>query len=590
MLNSRFAIPHSDIKVPRSRFERNHNHKTTMSAGLLYPLYWDEVLPGDTFQCDMNMLVRMSTPVHPVMDDCFFDYYWFFVPNRQIWDHWKEFMGESPIDPYINPIEYTVPQMVPPNNEDGLPITDFTRVIPAKSLLDYLGVPALTQPRNFSVLSTRAYVKIWNEWFRDQNLQNAANLPTGDNNMVYSTRHEYLPGQFQNEYWNENSETALVNGLEAYVTNAIHGGDLCPVNKYHDYFTSALLEPQKGDPVAIPLNGIAPVYAMSDLDLTSLGISQGETRFAASNLSEQTLSYNVATDILGGSGAPADFTTLAADLRYNKAGSEQLGLAYSTINDLRYAAQLQSLLVNDARFGTRYREIVHGHFGVTSPDVEQQVPEYLGGKRVPINMSQVLQTSSTDETSPQGNTAAYSLTVDKASSFTKSFTEHGILMCVGCIRTKHTYQQGLNKMFSRLNRYDFYFPELDNIPDQPIYNREIYNASLTSDGSFPEYDPALESGIFGYQEAYAEYKYYPDVVSAEMRSLYPQSLDVWHYADDYASQPYLSSQWIRETRNNIDRTLAVDSDVSDQFICDFYFKSYATRAMSLYSSGLGRYF
>ena len=559
---SRFAYSSADLGMKRSNFPRSHDHKTTISAGLLYPLLVDEVLPGDTYSVDMSSLVRMSTPVHPVMDNAFLDTYWFFVPNRIVWDHWKEFMGESPTDPYINPVEYSVPSL----NLGNVPSHD-TAGVPPKSLLDYLGIPSNTAPSKINALPVRGFCKIWNEWFRDQNLQNAIAIDTGDEDIDYSL--------VENRYWSENA------GDDDYVINTVHGGDLPPVNKYHDYFTSALIAPQKGEPVPIPLSGFAPVYANSLINVH-------DTLFAGKNMTPVDMTRvngtNIGTanlvttggklagvaDGSVGSSSQVVPNNLAADLS-NVAG------VYSTINDLRYAFQLQKFLEADNRGGSRYREILKQHFNVTSPDASQQIPEFLGGKRIPINISQVLQTSATDDVSPQGNTAAYSLTSDKYSAFTKSFTEHGFIFCVGCVRTEHTYCQGIERMWSKFNKFDYYFPEFANISEQPIYNREIFN------GSYDTIDTDLADEIFGYQEAWAEYRYKPNRVSGEFRPTYDQSLDIWHYGDHYVDQPYLSSEWIRETRENIDRTLAVDSSLSDQFICDFYFKMSTTRVMPVYS-------
>lgn len=552
---SRFAYVSSDIGMKRSQFSRNTDHKTTMSAGLLYPLLVDEVLPGDTFSVDMSSLVRMSTPIHPVMDNCFLDTFWFFVPNRIVWDHWKEFMGESPSDPYINPIEYSVPVFFNPDLESG---------VAPKSLLDYIGIPQGTHPDDFSQLPVRGFCKIWNEWFRDQNLQNAIDVSTGDANKIYA-----LDG----DGFDNNNRT----DPDAYVQNCARGGDLPPVNKYHDYFTSALLEPQKGDPVPIPLSGFAPVYGTSLFDKVQ-GSAIMVRQEDGAPFSEALVGTSAEGELIAGDiGASDDqgyayLTNIGADL-------SQIAGVYSTINDLRYAFQLQKFLEAENRGGSRYREILRQHFSTISPDASQQIPEFLGGKRIQINMSQVLQTSASDDVSPQGNTAAYSLTTDKYGAFTKSFTEHGYIFCVGCIRTEHTYAQGIEKMWKRVNKFDFYFPEFANISEQPIYNYELYNP-LRGSEDFESYDP---DGIFGYQEAWADYRYKPNRVSGEFSPYYPQSLDSWHYADHYVSPPYLSSEWIRETRANIDRTLAVSSDLADQFICDFYFKMNTTRVMPVYS-------
>ena len=555
---SKFAYVESDVGIKRSMFSRDHDHKTTMSAGLLYPILVDEVLPGDTYSVDMASLIRMSTPIHPVMDNCYLDVYFFYSPNRIVWEHWKEFMGESPVDPYIDPTEYSVPLLKATSSS-----VLGRAPVPPKCLLDYLGIPSGTAPSEINALPVRHFCKIWNEWFRDQNLQNAIDFSTDDSNTVYAT---------SADYFDENN----FNDPEAYVYNCSHGGDLPPVNKYHDYFTSALKQPQKGAPVPIPLNGFAPVYGTSLVQMpddykddpvrfvTEDGsIANGPAGFNFGNL-------KVKSDIFSGTQTGVYFDNLGADL-------SAVSSVYATISDLRYAFQLQKFLEADNRGGTRYREVLKQHFNVTSPDASLQIPEFLGGKRIPINISQVLQTSASSDVSPQGNTAAYSLTTDKYSAFTKSFTEHGFIIGVACIRTEHTYAQGIEKFWSRKNKFDYYFPEFANISEQPIYNKELYVAS------YDQVDSDIENDIFGYQEAWADYRYKPNRVSGEFRPTYPESLDIWHYADYYTEQPYLSSEWIRETRANIDRTLAVNSTLADQFICDFYFKMNTTRPMPVYS-------
>lgn len=561
---SRFAYSQADVSLKRSQFGRPQRHLTTMSAGLLYPLLVDEVLPGDTYTIDMASLIRMSTPIHPVMDNAYFDAYFFFVPNRIVWEHWKEFMGESPSEPYINPVEYSVPGIVRPQ---GYPDLDLSGPIPHKSILDYMGVPAGYEPSYINALPVRGFCTIWNEWFRDQNLQNAIDVRTDDADV---------------DMFFYGSDVLSYDTFDEYITSAARGGHLPPVNKYHDYFTSALKEPQKGEPVPIPLSGFAPVYASNMVDTSS---KTGTTvNFIGSGGVKLTgllaLDEGVLTCTEDGSrGDSYTFpANLGADLR-------DVTGTYATISDLRYAFQLQKFLEADNRGGTRYREILKQHFNVTSPDASQQVPEFLGGKRIPINIAQVLQTSATNEVSPQGNTAAYSLTSDKFSAFTKSFTEHGFIFCVGCIRTQHTYQQGIEKFWSRSNKFDYYFPEFANISEQPIYNPEIFafTRDIDSEEMPADRPERYEDGIFGYQEAWADYRYKPNRVSGEFRSNYPGSLDIWHYADDYVLPPKLSGEWMAETRSNIDRTLAVDSDVADQFICDFYFDMKTTRCMPVNS-------
>ena len=577
---SRFAYTKADLDVKRSQFGRSNRHLTTMSAGILYPLLVDEVLPGDTYTIDVSSLVRMSTPIHPVMDNCFLDLYFFYSPNRIVWDHWKEFMGESPDEPYVNSIEYTVPQLYCQSPGDGL------YFVTAKSVMDYMGIPSNSQPAKVNALPFRHFAAIWNEWFRDQNLQNAINFSKGDEDLRYYTSAfgESLA------YDNVDNDYLLA---ENWVDTCARGGFLPPVNKYHDYFTSALKAPQKGEPVPIPLSGMAPVYASDLMNLSDhvnydsvadwrnddgayqegafIGVNGEDSR--GSNVIGVANANVVGLDLAPAFDTKFIPTNVGADL-------SSLAGVYATINDLRYAFQLQKFLEKDGRNGTRYRELLKAHFGVTSPDATQQVPEFLGGKRIPINMAQVLQTSATDDVSPQGNTAAYSLTNDKFSAFTQSFTEHGFIFCVGCIRTEHTYQNGMERFWLRENKYDYYFPEFANISEQPIYNAEIY---LTRHGAKDDYDPSQDKEIFGYQEAWADYRYKPNRISGEFRSNYAQSLDSWHYGDDYKELPRLSSAWIAENRENLDRTLAVSSISADQFICDFYFDMKTTRIMPVTS-------
>lgn len=558
--NGAFVNPPVDIDIRRSRIPIRSDFKFTMSAGKLYPCFVQEYLPGDTFSLDTSILCRMSTPIHPVMDNCFLDIFYFAVPNRLTWEHWKEFMGESPIDPYLSDVEYSVPQLRAPSEKTKVPF---------KSVADYMGWPAGYVAKTGTALPFRAFGLIWNEWFRDQNLQNAIDVDISDSNSFYPSVVEE-------------------NNPDSYVTQTCIGGTLPPVNKFHDYFTSATLEAQKGDPVPIPINGFAPVYAIGtqqSLAFSEVG-KNNEVRFTSPGGSYPSgtlgtvgtgrLRIDTSDALDGASPTQAAPSNLFADLSY-VGGNGLANDVYATINDLRYAFQIQKLLENDNMYGTRYRELLLAHFGVLSPDQTMQIPEYLGGKRIRININQVLQTSATNEVSPQGNTAAYSMTADVTNSFTKSFTEHGYIIGVCCIRAEHSYQQGLSRMWSRSDRYSYYWPELAHIGNQPIYNREIFNYN-------PDDDEAdISDEVFGFQEAWSEYRYFPSRIAGEFRSQYPQSLDVWHYGDYYESQPYLSSEWIREPRVNIDRTLAVSSDVSDQFICDFCFTGSAVRPMPVNS-------
>lgn len=537
---SHFAVNPINLDIQRSRFNRPSGHKTTFDTGKLIPVYLDEVLPGDTFQMDMASVVRMTTPIYPVMDNANMDVYFFFVPNRLVWEHWKEFNGENNTTHWEQPTEYEIPQITAPTGgwEKG-------------TIMDYMGIPTKIAGLSVSALPVRAYCKIWNEWFRDQNLKDPAMVSMDE------------------------TTTAGANTGD-YVTNAEKGAEPLQVAKYHDYFTSALPEPQKGPDVTIGgLAGYAPVTTREQTITqptksmqwyqNGLGIPssqyRGQIAITGTNPADMVITENSQNGTPKGLIAPAN---LWADMSNGTPTS---------INALRQAFAIQRLYEKDARGGTRYTEIIRAHFGVTSPDARQQRPEYLGGTRIPINMDQVVQTSNSSEgNTPQGNTAAYSLTSFNQSMFTHSFTEHGYILGLVCIRTEHTYQQGIERMWSRKKRLDFYWPTLANIGEQAILNKEIYAQGNATDDE-----------AFGYQEAWADYRYKPSRVSAAMRSNYKATLDAWHYADYYTAQPILSSAWIDETVANVDRTLSVQSSVEDQFIGDFYFDCKVTRPMPLYS-------
>lgn len=545
-IESRFSkIPSVDIG--RSRFDRSSQHKTTGNAGELLPIYVDEVLPGDTFTMDLSTLCRMSTPIFPTMDNAFLDTYFFYVPSRIVWEHWKEFMGEN-TDGYWTPTtEYNIPTIEAPAAgwDKG-------------SIADYFGIPTNVNLTGVNALPFRAYALIWNEWFRDQNTMPPVFIPMDDSTVDGAKR----------------TDAEL---FEQIIVNGYRGGHPLPVCKYHDYFTSCLPEPQKGPAVDIPLFG-------NDLPVTtgaeSHWLSQGP--MFASGISSQFGLMAVADR--GGNGVgiystldqptPLDVPSNSG-LRPQNLYVDLDNITYGNINQLRQAFQIQKLYEKDARGGTRYREMLSAHFGVQSPDSRMQVPEYLGGKRIPINIDQVLQTSETTSTSPQGNTAAFSLTTDVSSVFTKSFTEHGYIIGLACVRTDHTYQQGVERFWSRQRRFDFYWPTLANIGEQAVLRKELCATGHNTD-----------EHPFGYQEAWADYRYKPSRVSGAFRSNYAQSLDSWHYADYYEGldQPYVvQAEWIAETKNNIDRTLAVSSAVEDQFLFDFYFKCICTRPMPMYS-------
>lgn len=542
---SRFAFNPTDLDMPRSRFNRDQQHKTTFNAGDLIPIYIQDILPGDTVTMDIASAIRMSTPIYPVMDNANIDIYFFSVPNRLVWQHWKEFCGENNTTFWEQQTEYEIPQTTAP--EGGWL---------KGSIADYMGIPTKVSGLSVSSLYFRAYCLIWNEWFRDENLKNPCMINLDETTQTGS------------------------NGTN-YITDAQLGGMPCKAAKYHDYFTSALPQPQKGPPVLMPLGEMAPVWAgpasinqgklpakypiefqqIDGSNFTSTGAHQISV-FGQSGYNHGQMEIGSDTETI--TGAKTIFPqNLVADLTQATA---------ATVNQLRQAFAVQRMYEKDARGGTRYREVLKNHFEVTSPDARQQVPEYLGGLRHPINIDQVLQTSSTDTTSPQGNTAAYSLTNFNQSLFTKSFTEHEILIGLAVVRTELTYQQGLNRMFSRKSRLDYYWPSLANIGEQAILNQEIYAQGTAAD-----------TEAFGYQEAWADYRYGISQVSGAFRSNYEQSLDPWHYAQYYTSQPILGSAWIDQGRTEINRTIAVQDELEDQFIADFYFKSTWARPMPLYS-------
>lgn len=528
------------IDIQRSKFNRPSQHKTTFNAGDLIPLYVDEVLPGDTRSVDMAAVVRSQTPIVPVMDNANIDVYWFFVPNRLVWEHWEEFNGQNNTTYWEQPVEYEIPQCTAPIN-DGWKLG---------TIADYMGIPTGKTGFSVSALPFRAYGLIYNEWFRDQNLKQPCLVFVSDST---------IDGQ----------------NYDNYVSGVQRGGYPAKAAKYHDYFTSCLPSPQKGPDVLLPLGSAAPINAYDPAHPSRFqGNLPDNALVWYSNASLPASGAMIAAGIDGASTSVRDPlpTALWNDgLRPANLFADLSQATAATVNELRLSFAIQRLYERDARGGTRYTEILRSHFGVTSPDSRLQRPEYLGGKRIPIGMQQVVQTSATDAT-PQGNTAAYSLTNMASGMFTKSFVEHGILMCLGVVRTDHTYQQGLDRFWSRKRRFDFYDPALANIGEQAVLNKEIYLQGNAEDNQ-----------AFGYQEAWADYRYKPSRVSSEMRSGGDRSLDVWHYADYYTARPNLGSTWIDETKVNVDRTLAVQSGLANQFFGDFLFRDTCVRPMPLYS-------
>lgn len=525
-----------DIQMPRSIWDRDWTIKTTFNAGVLVPFMTDiDIIPGTTIKQQTSMVVRMMTPYNPVMDNLVIDFYYFKCSKFWYWEHFKAQMGENEQGAWTQTIEYITPQII----VNTQPKID--------DIIVYMGAPYKQNKINgtgYNLSMDRcallAYIDIWNNWFRDQNLQAPIVIDKSDANITYDGTAE-------------------------------SGGKLLPVCRTHDYFSSLLPQPQKADAVTMPLGTTANVkisplrntngnlgpqlYMQKIPDDGNTGqytnaqpgyFMSGSDRKVLSNPPGNDTNYALAWSApnLGG---VADLTTATA----------------ATINALRLAFATQRIYEKDAMFGTRYREVLRGQFGVTASDEALLVPEYLGGQRFFVNLETVLQQSSTDTTSPLGETGAFSVTATVNDDFTKSFTKHDILIGVLCVRVaQHSYQQGLARMWTRQRRLDHYWPSLAHIGAQPVYNYEIYNLGEETD-----------NGVFGYKQAWQEYIYKPNIITGQMRSDYEETLDVWHYGDQYSNVPVLSNEWISEPTNNIDRTLIVSSTTgSHQFWADILIK------------------
>lgn len=530
-------------QIPRSVFDRSHGYKTTFNSGYLVPFYVDEVLPGDSFKLTATLFARLATPIVPFMDNLYLETFFFFVPNRLVWDNWQKFNGE---------------QKNPSDSTDFLIPTVSGTNVQNQTLWDYFGLPTnVNKVLKVNALPFRAYNLIFNEWFRDENLQESLEVPTGDG----------------------------PDNLSDY--NLIRRG------KRHDYFTSCLPWPQKGPGVEISIGGSANVtgsltswpgsisYHMTategatvnpptvSLDFFPKTISSGTGNSTLASFAQSSFlaqKFSVST-----SRGNVNVTATRGDVSgFGFSGKADLSSAVPiSINDLRQAFQIQKLYERDARGGTRYTEILRSHFGVISPDARLQRPEYLGGSSARISINPVQQTSSTNETTPQGNLAAYGVVSDSFHGFSKSFVEHGYVFGFVNVRADLTYQQGLNRMWSRQGRFDFYWPVLAHLGEQAVLNKEIYAQGTADDDK-----------VFGYQERYAEYRYYPGQITGKFRSTDPQPLDSWHLAQKFSSLPTLSSQFVQDNPP-VERVVAVTSE--PQFLFDSYIRLKCARPMPVYS-------
>lgn len=541
-----------EMKASRTRFNRDQTILTTFDSGRLIPFYVDEVLPGDTFSVDTSAIIRMTTPKYPVMDDAFIDFYYFYCPDRILWDDFKSFMGEVEEKAWTPTKTYKVPEIIINGTENVTAPEE-------GSILDYMGVPTKIK-RTFSInaLPIRAYVMIWNEFFRDQNVGNAAVWKSTSEDVTYlDTKDEY--------------------NVEGNLQNAMKGGRCLPVNKFHDYFTSCLPYPQRGPEVTMPLSGNAPIRVGD-----SKGNYQGFPGSVEMVVGESSTSTTPGSLIYGNfKGAPGEKQAMEFTGKEKTSGETGTGgwlyadlgsVTATTINELRKAIAVQQYYEALARGGSRYREQVQALWDVVISDKTVQIPEYLGGGRYHVNMNQIVQTSGqqTNNDTPIGETGAMSVTPINESSFTKSFEEHGFVIGVCCVRHNHSYQQGLERFWSRRDRLDYYVPQFANLGEQPVKKKEIM---LTGGASDEE--------VFGYQEAWSDYRMKPNRVSGKMRSNATGTLDFWHYADNYSSVPTLSQEWMAEEKAEIARTLIVQDE--PQFFGAIRVANKTTRRMPLYS-------
>lgn len=570
------------VNVQRSILDRGSSYSTTFNAGQLIPFYVDEVLPGDTFDVSTAKVVRMQTLLTPLMDNLYLDTYYFFVPNRLVWDKWKEFCGENTDSAWAPKTTHYIPKIASPAGgfETG-------------SIADYMGLPVgvewkATDLLAPSALPFRAYALICDHFFRDENLTDPLLIPTDSANQQGAkiTPRGHKPS------------------ATGYIADTANGGDPFRVSRYHDYFSSALPAPQKGNPVGIPINvpgfagGTFPVLTgpfdtSPDLSKTRYPLQMlasntnfpplvdgklpmHEVRSLVVNTNSNNAVSNLSPSFVN-SNADAYLVPNNLSVTIPPAGNGTGTDVSFSVNEFRLAYVYQTYLETLARSGTRYSELLLGLFGVQSPDARLQDPEYLGGNRIPINVSEVTNTAQAEQDF-LGDVGAKSVTSDSHHDFIKSFTEHGYVIGVCCVRHDHSYCQGIPRFWTRREFTDFYNPMFANLGEVPIYKAELFatseNMNAEDTGKLP---------VFGYQEIWADYRYRPNMVTGYMRPNVPNSISYWTLTDKYDSEPTLSDGWIRESPASVDRALSVTSAVADQFWADFYIQNRSTRPMPMFS-------
>jgi hypothetical protein len=534
------------VRMNRSRFDLSKGVKTTMSVGRLYPIDIQEVLPGDTFKNKTVCVARVTSSfLKPVMDNAYMDLYHFFVPYRLLYKDSERVFGNPNPSAYVD------------NELDSFPSFGTTQQVVSGSIADYLGLPVGRIPGDISVLPFRAFAKVYDQWFRNENTVSEVYIQDGEKVASENINaNEFSPNNY--------------TGMPPFV------------GKKKDYFTACLPSPQKGASVKTAIFNDFLTLENNPNYRQDIYVQGGTNLFVGENSipgamvmsssavnTGSTINVMANTASVPGTPIPGNSSIVIDPSQW---GIDGTSATVSNVNDLRFAFQLQKMLERDALYGSRYNEYLLGHFGVTSPDARLQITEYLGGARIPISVQTVAQTSEGTENSPLANLGAFSLSNGR-SRYSKGFVEHGYILTVACIRTMHTYQQGINKMWSRLERNDFYDPLYSSLGEQPVYKSELFATGETT----------VKGDIFGYNEAWADYRYAPSRISGQMRSGIGNTLDIWHFADYYSNAPTLTEDFTNETSMFFDRTVSVPSQSQDNFICDFWFDTKATRVMPLYS-------